>query len=97
MKGFIEFIKEQGVLGLAIGFLLGGSVTTLTKAFVEDIVNPLLGIVLNNTDELAEATLTIGQSEILWGHFLTTVIDFLIIALVVYLGYRLFKIEPKKK
>jgi large conductance mechanosensitive channel len=97
MKGFIEFIKEQGVLGLAIGFLLGGSVTTLTKAFVEDIVNPLLGVILNNTDELAEATLTIGQSEILWGHFLTTVIDFLIIALVVYLGYRLFKIEPKKK
>ena len=97
MKGFIEFVKEQGVLGLAIGFLLGGSVTTLTKAFVEDIVNPILGLVLNNVDELAEASVSVAGSEIMWGHFLTTVIDFLIIALVVYLGYKLFKVDPKKK
>jgi large conductance mechanosensitive channel len=97
MKGFIDFIKEQGVLGLAIGFLLGGSVTTLTKAFVEDIINPVLGIVLNNVDKLGEASVNVAGSEILWGHFLTTLIDFLIIALVVYLGYKLFKLEPKKK
>ena len=97
MKGFIEFIKEQGVLGLAIGFLLGGAVLTLTKSLVEDIVNPVIGLLLKDVEQLAEATLTVNGSEILWGHFVTTLIDFLIIALVVYLGYKLFKVKPKKK
>lgn len=97
MKGFVEFIKEQGVLGLAIGFLLGGSVSELTKSLVGDIVNPILGLVLPNSDALSQATLKVGRSQILWGHFVTSLIDFLIIALVVYMGYKLFKVEPKKK
>ena len=40
MKGFLEFIRERGVLGLAIGFILGGSVTKVVSAFLADILNP---------------------------------------------------------
>ena len=45
-EGFIEFIREHGVVGLAIGFVLGGAVAKLVTALVTDIINPFVGLVL---------------------------------------------------
>ena len=42
MKGFLDFIREQGVVGLAVGFILGGAVSKLVTAIITDIVNPIL-------------------------------------------------------
>lgn len=88
MKGFIAFIRKQGVVGLAVGFILGGAVSKVVSALVEDLVNPILGLILGRAGGLASATLTIGPVDFLWGHFLATVIDFLVIALVVYFGVK---------
>jgi large conductance mechanosensitive channel len=43
MKGFLNFIREQGVVGLAVGFILGGSVSKVVTSLVTDIINPVLG------------------------------------------------------
>src|SRR3989344_2288548 len=48
--GFLDFIRERGVMGLAIGFILGSAVQRVVSAFVNDIVNPLVGILLGRTD-----------------------------------------------
>ena len=99
MKGFIEFIREQGVMGLAIGFILGGAVSKVVSALVEDIINPFVGILLGAVGGLEEAVLKIGPAEIKYGHFTGALIDFVIIAFVVYYIFKGLekKIDKKKK
>lgn len=99
MRGFIEFIREQGVMGLAVGFILGGAISKLVTSFVNDLVNPIVGIFLGRTGELKKVFLQIGSSKILWGDFVSSFIDFAIIAFVVYFGVKILRLEVlyKKK
>lgn len=97
MSEFIEFIRKQGVIGLAVGFILGGAVSKIVAALVEDIINPILGVVLGRAGTLATAALTLGPVEVLWGHFITVLIDFLVIALVVFYGVKVFGLDKLDK
>lgn len=99
MKGFIEFIREQGVMGLAVGFILGGAVSKVVTSLVADIINPLLGILLGAVGDLSDAYLPIGEAKVMFGNFINTMVDFLVIALVVYFGVKLLKLDrlDKKK
>jgi large conductance mechanosensitive channel len=97
MLGFIDFIRKQGVVGLAIGFILGGAVSKLVSAFVDDIVNPVIGLALGKVSNLAEAVISIGPINILWGHFISVFIDFLIIALVIYYGFKVLRLDQLDK
>lgn len=99
LKNFVDFMREQGVIGLAIGFVLGGSVKEVVTALVEDIINPILGIVLGVGKGLTSATIQMGPATIRYGHFLSIVLDFVVIALVVYYvvkGLNLEKLDKKK-
>lgn len=96
MSGFINFIKEQGVMGLAIGFIMGGAVTKLVNSVVEDLVNPLIGILLGKAGNLSNYTLMIGNAEVKWGKFLASSIDFLVISAIVYITFLLLKIDKDK-
>ena len=99
-SGFSEFIRKQGVLGLAVGFILGGAVAKVVSSLVKDVINPILGIFLGATGNLSSYSLRIGSSEILWGSFLSVLIDFVLIAFVVYFGVKklgLDKLDKKKE
>lgn len=99
MKGFMEFIREQGVVGLAVGFILGGAVAKVVSSLVTDLVNPILGIVLGSTKGLENVYFKVAKSKIMYGHFLSTLIDFMIIAAVIYFvvkGLRLDQLDKKK-
>ena len=97
MSEFIDFIRKQGVIGLAVGFILGGAVSKIVAALVEDIINPILGVMLGRAGTLAPAALTFGPVEILWGHFITVLIDFLVIALVVFYGVKVLHLDKLDK
>jgi large conductance mechanosensitive channel len=100
MKGFLDFIREQGVVGLAVGFILGGAVSKVVAGLVTDIINPIIGVALGAAGELKSASLAIGSVNILWGDFVSILIDFVIIALVVYFGVKfigLDKLDKKKE
>jgi large conductance mechanosensitive channel len=99
LAGFLEFIREQGVIGLAVGFILGGAVSKVVTALITDIVNPLLGIALGSAKGLKDAKIKIASTEILWGDFLSVVIDFAVISLVVYVGVKIIGVDrlDKKK
>ncbi|MBL7156068.1 MAG: MscL family protein [Candidatus Pacebacteria bacterium] len=97
MSGFINFIRKQGVVGLAVGFILGGAVSKVVAALVGDIINPIIGVALGSVEGLAAASFSIGTVDILWGHFLGVVIDFLVIALVVYYGVKALKLDQLDK
>lgn len=80
-------------MGLAIGFILGGAVSKVVGALVTDIVNPIVGLLLGNATGLAEATIKIGKTKILLGHFASVVIDFLVVAAVVYFGFKKLRLD----
>jgi len=64
-KEFFEFITGQGVISLAIGFLLSGAVAKITTAFISDLLNPLIGAIFGNLGNLSSAYLVIGKSVFL--------------------------------
>lgn len=98
MKGFIKFVREQGVVGLAVGFILGGAVSAVVSSLVTDIINPLVGLLLGKTG-LNSASLAVGDATVTWGKFVSVLIDFIIVSLVVYFGVKLLKLDKidKKK
>jgi large conductance mechanosensitive channel len=97
MKNFLTFIREQGVVGLAVGFILGGAVSSVVNSLVEDIINPILGIILGFAGSLETAVLIVGPAEIRWGSFVTVLIDFAVIAAVVYFGVKGLGLEKLDK
>ena len=97
MKGFLDFIREQGAVGLAVGFILGGAVSKVVTAIVTDIVDPLLGLALNSTEGLQAASFQIGSAKILYGNLISVAIDFVVIAFVVYFGVKLLKLDKLDK
>lgn len=99
MKGFITFIREQGVVGLAVGFILGGAISKVVTSLVNDLVNPIVGIFLGRAGELKKVFFQVGPAKIMWGNFLNSFIDFAIIAFIVYFGVKqlgLDKLDKKK-
>ena len=92
-RGFIEFIRKQGVVGLAIGFILGGAVSKVVTALVTDIINPIIGGLFGMAKSLADASVSIGSTKILYGDFASVTIDFIIIAAVVYFGFKLLRLD----
>lgn len=100
VRGFIEFVREQGVVGLAVGFILGGAISKLVASLVNDIINPLLGLALGKVGNLKDMGVQIGESKIAYGAFISMLIDFIVIALVVYFGVKMLgldKLDKKKK
>lgn len=99
MKNFLEFVRKQGIVGLATGFILGGAISKLVASLVEDIINPVLGIILGKAGDLSNYSFWVGSAEIRWGNFVAMLIDFLVIAMVVYFGFKglgLDKLDIKK-
>lgn len=97
IEDFLNFVREQGIIGLAIAFVLGAAVSKLVKSFVDDIINPFIGIFLGRLGSLQEVILRIGNAEIKIGSFISNMIDFMIIAGVVYFGFKLLKLEKLDK
>lgn len=95
-KGFVDFIRERGVMGLAIGFVLGSSVQKVVTALVDDIINPFINLVAGRADNFRE----FAAGPFLIGDFVSVLIDFLILAAVVYFVFRglgLDKLDKKKE
>lgn len=96
MKGFINFVREQGVVGLAVGFILGGAISKSVTALVTDIINPLIGLLIGSLN-LKNAYIGVASTKIMWGDFVSVTIDFLIVAFVVYFGVKWLKLDKLDK
>lgn len=97
VAGFVEFIREQGVIGLAVGFILGGSISKVVSSIVRDIIDPLLGLVLGSTKGLDNAYIPLFGARIMIGRFAASLLDFLVIASVVYFGVRILRLDKLEK
>lgn len=100
MKDFIKFIREQGVVGLAVGFILGTAIGKVVSSLVDDLIQPIIGLILGSAEGLNTMSLTIGKAQLHIGSFITTLIDFIIIAAVIFFLFkwlRLDKLDSKKE
>ena len=77
LQGFRDFIKNQGVFGLAVGFILGGAVSKFVSSLVTDIIYPILNGLLGGVDDLTTQVFYVGGSAVKYGSFLNTGIDFI--------------------
>lgn len=84
MKGFIYFIRTQGVVGLAVGFILGGAAQDIVKSLSQDIITPTIGLATNKFGNLATASSTIAGQTFGWGHFVYSIINLILVAFIVY-------------
>lgn len=84
VKEFMDFLKEYKVFSLAIAFVMGVASTALVKSLVDNVIMPIITVFIpDGAWELA--TLKIGPILIRWGAFLGETINFVIIALVIFL------------
>lgn len=87
LKEFREFAMRGNVMDLAIAVIIGGAFGAIVTSLVNDILMPLIGLVLGGIDFSALA-FQVGNAVIKWGAFVQAVINFIIIAFVVFLIVR---------
>lgn len=96
LQGFMDFIRAQGVVGLAVGFILGGAVSKIVSSLVENVINPLVGLALGKVD-LADKAVEMGGATLKYGAFISTVVDFIIVAAVIYFGVKALGLDKLDK
>lgn len=99
LSSFKNFITRGNVFDMAVGVIIGGAFGKIVTSLVNDILMPLIGILLGGLD-FSNLTIKIGEANIMYGSFIQTIIDFLIIASSIYLIINLFeklKLNNKKE
>lgn len=102
-QGFVDFLRSQGVVGIAIGFVMGTQAKLLIDQMSKSFIDPVLGLILGGDTTLSEKTLYVqvnsASATFSWGAFVYSIINFLIIAAVIYFVFkwlRLDKLDKKK-
>jgi len=83
MEEFLGFLNKYGVIGLAVGFIMGGAASRLVSALVQDILMPFVGVLIHG-GEWRRIVAELGPIKLQIGDFIGAVIDFLIIAVVIF-------------
>ena len=100
MKAFIrefkEFIARGNVMTMAVGIIIGSAFTAVVTSLNQDIITPLLGLVLGQIN-FAGLSFTVGNATVTYGNFIQAVITFLITALVLFLMVKAFNKLTKKR
>ncbi len=87
IKEFRDFINRGSELDLAVAVIIGAAFGAIIASLVADIITPLIGVILGGIN-LAGQTITIGQASIGWGNFVQAIINFVIVAFVMFLIVR---------
>lgn len=97
IKEFKEFIARGSVIDMAVGIIIGGAFTSIVKSLVDDLINPLIGLVIGKID-LSNIVWSVGAAHFQVGSFLNAVINFLIVAFVIFLLVKgINKLHRKKE
>lgn len=96
IKEFKEFISRGNVVDLAVGVVVGGAFGKIVTSLVNDIIMPLVGIIIGGVD-FTGLTLKVKDANIAYGSFIQNIIDFLIIAACIFLFVKAINKLTKKK
>lgn len=96
LKEFREFINRGNVIDLAVAVIIGGAFTAIVNSLVNDIIMPIIGVILGGVD-FSALSITIGSAVIAYGNFIQAIINFVIIAWVVFLMVKAINRLNRKK
>ena len=101
--GFGDFIRSQGIVALAIGFVVGTQAKQLVDALTVGFINPIVGLILPGSGALKGRSFTLvifsEKAVFWWGDFVLSLINFIVIAAVIYFLFKLLRLDrlDKKK
>lgn len=95
-KEFKEFISRGNVVDLAVGVIIGGAFGKIVSSLVNDIIMPLIGVLLGGAD-LSALAFNIGDARIAYGSFLQNIIDFLIIGASIFMFVKIINSFNRNK
>ncbi len=87
LKEFKEFALKGNIMDMAIGVIIGGAFQKIVTSLVNDIIMPAISIFTGKVD-FSDLVVTVGNSSIKYGSFITTIVDFLIIAFSIFIAIR---------
>ncbi|HDR7793472.1 TPA: large-conductance mechanosensitive channel protein MscL [Bacillus luti] len=94
---FKKFAFKGNVIDLAVGVVIGAAFGKIVSSLVKDIITPLLGMILGGVD-FTDLKITFGKSSIMYGNFIQTIFDFLIIAAAIFMFVKVFnKLTSKRE
>lgn len=96
LKDFKAFIMRGNVIELAVGIVLGAAFTAIVTALVEHVITPIIAALTGNAS-VDFLTIQIGEAQIAYGLFLQAVIDFLLIALVLFMMIKFISRLSRKR
>ncbi len=99
--GFLDFIRSQGVIGLAVGLAIGAAAGDTVKKIVEGFINPIVQFIVGSQDKLNSATWTFEAfgrtADFAWGAALSSLITLVATALVIYWFVNIFRLDKLDK
>ena len=96
IKEFKKFIARGNVLDLAVGVIVGGASSSIVTSLVNNIVTPLIGLILGGVD-FSNLSITFKDTDIMYGAFIQSVIDFLIVAFCLFIIVKFVNRLTRKK
>lgn len=103
LKEFKEFAFKGNVIDLAVGVIIGGAFGKIVTSLVNDVLMPIIGIILGGINftnlkfVITPASENVAESAIYYGKFFQSIVDFLIIAISVFFFVRLISLAKKKE
>ena len=87
IKEFKDFIAKGNVMDMAVGIIIGAAFTAIVGSLVADIINPIIGLFMGGVD-FAGLSASVGEATFTYGNFIMAIINFLVIAFVVFMLVR---------
>ena len=87
LKEFREFAMRGNVMDLAIAVIIGGAFGKIITSLVNDVLMPLIGLALGGVN-FSELAIVVGDAVVKWGAFVQSIIDFLLVAFVIFMLVR---------
>ena len=95
-REFKEFISKGNVMSMAVGIIVGTAFTAIVTSLNQDIITPLLGLILGQID-FTSLSITVGNASVTYGNFIQAIITFLITAFTLFLILKAFNRMTAKK
>jgi len=96
LKEFRDFVNRGNVVDLAVAVIIGGAFGAIITSLVNDIIMPLIGVIIGGLD-FASLSIEVGDAMIMYGSFIQAIVNFLIIAFVLFLIVRSFNKLQKEE
>ena len=95
VKEFKDFVMRGNVMDMAVGVIVGGAFGAIVTSLVDDVIGPIIGMILGGID-FSKLAITVGSANLMIGNFIQAIINFLIIALVLFAVLKAFNTASAK-